>query len=396
MFAACTRVEVTDPVPAPSILDGGTSGMPSGNPSLTAGQGGDGGRGEEPPMGGAPGVIEVGLWPTFVADPTRSRDVQAVSAAVSSLSAGSRTLPLAERWDALSGATGSPRTVTWSRLDAMVKPYADRRGKIALCINIVDREQPAWPFVEELDTEAAASAMRRTIDEVYARYAPQLSHLCFGYQLDLYLAKASRVAQRRFLAFLKQSVDYASSHPARASAAIGPAVSLRALTGAGDLPLEDLLVGDELLAVYDPLDENAELKAPQAVAGELSAALETLASARGMRIPLDLLEIGYPSDSSLGSSEKDQNAFYNALFRALSESRDGIGFVGVYGLGDRASTDCDAEASMFGGTAEARALRSLTRCTMGLRAGGDAGQGVAMATDKQAWPTVLAAISRFR
>src|SRR6185369_9745677 len=132
----------------------------------------------------------------------------------------------------------------------------------------------AWPFEGELDTEAASAAMQRTVDEVFTRYAAQLSHLCFGYELDRYLSKVSSGSRARLLSFLKQSIAYASQHPMRGSRTrIGAAITLGALSQATDAPLDDLLLGDEVVAVYDPLDDHAELKPPGSVADELSAAL---------------------------------------------------------------------------------------------------------------------------
>jgi hypothetical protein len=385
-FAACTRVEQSGPPAKVPIASGGFGGEPT-EPGSRAGAGGDGGGGAPSGPGGAPAAIELGLWPTFASDPQQPSDVQAVSAAVSALSVGSTTLPIAERWDSLSGATGTPRRVTWDRLDAMIKPYRGRGGNVALCIGIVDRQDAAWPFASDLEGEAALSAMQRTVDEVLARYAAQLSHLCFGYELDRYLAKVSRESGRRLLEFLEQSIAYASQHPMRSPrTAIGAAITLGALSEASDAPLDELLLGDEVVAVYDPLDAHAKLKRPEAVADEIAAALETLSSRPGIALPLTLFEAGYPSAEDAGATEDSQLAFYDSLFTGLAAHRDALGFIGIFGLGDRAAADCDAEAVLFGGSTTAQAARALVRCSMGLRAD----------RDKPAWPSVLAAFSRFR
>ena len=183
-----------------------------------------------------------------------------------------------------------------------------------------------------------------------------------------------------------------------AKTAIGVAITLGALTSAGDAPLDDLLLGDEAVAVYDPLDPSSKLKRPGSVTDELSAALETLAAARGVALPLTLFEVGYPAAEAAGSSESDQNAYYEALFQALSVRRDALGFVGVFGLDDRAPADCADEAAQFGGGTRAKAARALVRCSMGLRAETDqAGQtAAARPVDRPAWSTVLAAFSRYR
>jgi hypothetical protein len=350
----------------------------------SSGKGGD----DDPiSTGGDPGSLELGLWPTFALDPSRSRDVQAVGASVGALSAGSRALPLYERWDALSGASGTPLSATWKRLDAMVEPYRDRAGTVTLCIGVVDRVEPAWPFGGELEGESARVAMEHTVDEAFARYGGVLTHLCFGYELDRYWESAGATERRQLLDFLKQSVAYASSHPSRSPrTAIGVALSLGAMTGATDVPLSELNLADELLGVYDPLAPTGELKEPKAISEELSTAVETVAGLPGPGVPLALLEVGYPSARAAGASESAQLAYFQALLRALDEQRDRLSFVGVFGLGDRAGPECESEAVVFGDAATTRALRAEARCSMGLRAG----------ATKAAWEPVLAAIAAHR
>lgn len=390
LFASCTRVEVANPSPSVSLGDGGFAGELAGGSGSVAGDGSSGDGSAQPGAGGAPGDVELGIWPTFAADPPRSSDAQAVLAAVSALSVGAKTLPLVEPWDELSGATGSPRAVTWNRLDAMAQPFRDRGGNVALCIGIVNRELAAWPFAGSLDSAAATSAIERTIDEVYTRYAALLSHLCFGYELDRYLELATIADQHALLGLLQHAVDYASHHPMRnaAKTRIGNAITLSALVE-HEAFLADLMLGDEVVAVYDPLDRRAQLKAPESITDELTSALETLTTVDGPRLPLTLFEVGYPSSVAAGSSERAQQSYYDALFGLLDARRgegDPIGFVGIFGLGDRAAADCEAEAPAFGGTSSEQAARALVRCSMGLRA----------ENDKRAWSAVAAALARYR
>lgn len=347
-----------------------------------AGQGGEGGETDGPLVGGAPGGVDFSIWPTFASDPSEPRDAEAVFAGVSVLSAGVTTLTLAERWDELSGPTGSPRALTWSRLDALVKPYRDRSGKVALCIDVVDRLDPAWPVSGALDSDAALAAMRRTIDEVYARYAAQLSHLCFGYEVDRYLAQATRVAGGRLRQLLGEAVAYASQHPDRGDdVRIGVALTLGALREPDRY--SDWLLGDEAIGVYDPLEDETSLKPVGSGAEELEQALDALATGARSGLPLALWEVGYPSRA--GSSEKAQRNYYEALLEVLEARRDRVSFVSMFGFEDRAPSDCDAEAAHFG--SESGALRSEARCSMGLRADGE---------PKLAWPAALGAVARGR
>jgi hypothetical protein len=267
-------------------------------------------------------------------------------------------------------------------MDAIVAPYRDRGGHVVFCIDVVDREQRAWPFSQELDADAARVAIHRTIDEVYARYAAQLSHLCFGYQLDRYWAVAPKAERARLSDFLEEAVGYAARHPARLERqAVGVAVTLDALA-AGTEALKPLLFGDEVLGVYDPLDSSVSLKAADSGAREVAAALSAL---DGTGRSLALLEVGYPSRA--GSSEKAQRAYYDALFGVLDAERSRIGLLGIFSLADRSPNDCDVEASSFGDAPAAAELRSEVRCSMGLRAEGGT---------KLAFAPVLAALARYR
>jgi hypothetical protein len=385
-FASCTQVELANPKPNVPIDGGGAGGEPSGEGSRSGG-GAGGEAGEGPSQSGAPSSISVGVWPTFAVDPEERLDVQAVAASVATLAVGSRVLPLYEPWSELVGPTGTPHAETWSRLDAMAKPYHDRGASVALCIGIVDRIDARWPFGAGLDSKTAASTMRRTIDEVYAHYAGYLSHLCLGYEIDRYWSEASASEGSALLSFLSSAVDYASQHPMRGKTAVGVAVTLGALAGAKEAPLDQLLIGDEAVVVYDPFTETGELAAPGAIADELAAAAETLASLPGRRMPLALFEAGYPSAGSSGSSEKAQRTYFDALAGALSGlSADGmLAFVGIYGLGDRESADCAAEAPSFG-SSPGLLVRAQARCSMGLRAENG--------TEKLAWPSALGVVNR--
>lgn len=383
LFAACTRLETGNPTSV-ALGDGGTGGEGTGDPGSLAGDGGAGLAGEHSSGGATPSGIELSLWPTFRADPEQSRDAQSVLASVAALSIGATTLTLAERWDELSGATGSPRAVTWSRLESMVKPYRERNGNVALCINVVDRTQPAWPGGAEaanLDVEPARLAMHSTIDEVYKRYAQQLSHLCFGYEVDRYLATVDGDAASQFLDLLSDAVSYAQrTRPPTAPVKVGVAVTLGALTDA-DVAKAPWLLGDEAVGVYDPLQAGA-LKPPPSGAEEIDSALGVLGA---VSLPLALWEVGYPS--SAGSTEKRQQQYYEDLLTLIDARREQLSFVSLYGLDDRAASDCDAEAARFGDEAAAVPLRSQVRCSMGLRADG---------VPKLAWPSALSALSRYR
>lgn len=383
---ACTRVENVDGPTRPPINDGLGGNGEAGAGSL-AGQGGGGSGDDLPSSSGAPAQVEVGLWPTFASQADAPSSVDAVLAAASALSAGSAVLPLYVPWNQLSDATGLPQAETWTRLAATAQPYLDRGQPLALCIGIVDRSLAAWPFSSELGAAAASAAIERTIDEVYARFAGSLSHLCLGYEVDRYLARAAAGPRAQLLTFLAHAVDYAKQQrPVGALTAIGVAVRLDALASSGPVR-EELALGDELLAVYDPLTDAAELKTPESVGGELDAALEWLGTREGEPLGFSLFEAGYPTSEELGSSQAAQARFFESLLAGVSERVHQVSFIGLFGLADRTSAVCQAEALVFGGSSGMLSARALARCSIGLRE--ESGP-------RAAWPIALAALSRYR
>jgi hypothetical protein len=239
---ACTRVEPAGAPPEVAIGDAGFGGEGQGGSGSLAGEGGDGRGGTSVTVGGAPGSVELGLWPTYAPEQEQGTAAEAVLASIAALSLGSGTLPIYERWDTLSGATGEPRAMAWLLLDDLVAPYRERKRALALCIGVVDRTAPAWPVTGEVNSVAARLAMERTIDEAFARYAAQLSHLCFGYEVDRYLASVSETEGERVLELLEHAVGYARAHPLKSPrTALGVAITMMAASDAAQLDRRRLL-----------------------------------------------------------------------------------------------------------------------------------------------------------
>jgi hypothetical protein len=239
--------------------------------------------------------------------------------------------------------------------------------------------------VEDVDSVAAELAIGSTIDEAYERYAGQLSHLCFGYEVDRYLAAVGAEEAEPLLKLLRKAVELAMDHPLRSPRTrVGVAITLDAASDPDQLA--KLALGDEVIAVYDPLDPDGELREPTSFADELEAALAARPlDERGAPWPLTLFEVGFPGGAAAGSSEQTQRTFYQELFVALEPRVDDVAFVGLFGLHDRAAATCELEALSFGGLPEPRAT---ARCSMGLRAESGA--------SKLAWASVLGALSRYR
>jgi hypothetical protein len=385
-FASCTHVEDARPPVGLSVSGSGGSGQSEAGASGEAGEGGDGSGGDGISFSGAPATEELGLWPTFASREGDDADADAVLAAASALSAGSRTLPLYVKWNDLAATNGSSLTPALLRLDALIEPYRDQGKRVALCLGIVDRAEPAWPFAVPLADADAGSAVDVTIDELLARYGDVLSHLCFGYEVDRYLEHASASDAKLVSELLHHAVAHAQE-AALPGTAIGVAVTLEAVATSAAV-LDGLPRGDEIVAVYDPLLSDGSLREPNDVKDQLGAALDQLANEEA-RLPLALFEAGYPA-----VTEQAQRAFFEALFATLDARTRELSFIGLFGLGDRATAICDAEALSYGpASPELRSARSLARCSIGLRASPTPG---ATPRPRLAWPMAVSALSRYR
>jgi hypothetical protein len=336
--------------------------------------------------GGEPNDLSFGIWPTFSAAFAAAGETEAVLAAASVSAMGSEVLPISEPWNVLSGSTGSPRAVAWESLNARVAPFRAGR-RVAFCIAVVDRAQTAQPLAGSLGSEHAKSALRRTIDEVLLNFGELLSDLCLGYEVDRYLAAHSESEGAELFELLENGLEHARQHPARLlETRLGIAVTLSSLAR-GEPPevLDFVRLGDEALAIYDPLHADGSLRDLETLDAEIEGALERLADDP---LPLVLFEVGYPTSAALGSDERLQEAFFATLFDSVAKNGRAISGLNVFGLRDRDAAVCAAEAAAFGDDPESgMAPRADARCTMGLWADD---------RDKLAWRTVLGALARYR
>ncbi len=90
---------------------------------------------------------------------------------------------------------------------------------------------------------------------------------------------------------------------------------------------------DVVTMTYYPMTAGFQVRPASDVAPDFDA----MAAAVGAK-PLLLQEVGYPADTSLGSSEEKQAAFVDAVFNALQKHQDKIGFVNfflMYDIGEK-------------------------------------------------------------
>ncbi len=363
---------------AASGLGGATVGDGGGG---EGGDGGDGGAGGAAPgTGGGVSVVRVGLIANAVREgvPPATR-IDEVEAAASAYAAGARVAAVKRHWADADVATLAA-DAELARAGCASAPSC---RPVAFTLAVVDGALDGRP--EELigdDWSSAASedAIDAAVDAIFEAFGEDLAVLAIGARVDRWVALHEE-DEEALSALLGRAVERAQQRGGDgllvgvgvsgdgALAAGGPAVALRAL---GTATMTSLFPG-----MHD-VSEGATLPSPAAAAQVLDA-IDGIDPGR----PVALVEVGYPSSSSLGSSEDAQTVFFGSLFAALDTRRESFPFVVASRLHDLGDGACAAEGVELG---EEDEQVLAYRCSTGLRSEED--------TPKPAWTSLLAGIAK--
>ncbi len=331
--------------------------------------------------------VALGIVPVPRAGDASPTPLDEATASLEVLSAGARGVSLVRRWDALYADTGAPDAAAWSRLGVDAVQYRDAGRSLLLCFAVVDRSLDARPaqLAGDWDAPEVLDAMDAAIDDVFATFGPELAYLSFGYELDRRLAESPVADGKGLVALVMHALEHARSHPNRpAGTRVGVTATADAL-GAPSPELSKLVVAsDAVIATYVPVSATFQARLPASAADDLDALAAAVAGDGGARSVV-LQEVGYPSAAKAGSSPEQQDAFYVALFQALSSRRDRFPFVSVRGLHDAWPGACAADAEAVGAPANAKA--EALYCSLGLKEGDG--------NPKPAWETMKNALATF-
>ena len=134
---------------------------------------------------------------------------------------------------------------------------------------------------------------------------------------------------------------------------------------------------DAVMVTYYPLDDSFTVRKPSVVADDFA----TMVDLAGDR-PVHILEAGYPSGSTCGSSPAKQAAFVDALFDAWDRHVDAVRRVNLVWTCDLPSDQVDAMTSYY--NVDSPAFADYL-ATLGMR--------TADGRDKPAWTRVRAAVA---
>jgi hypothetical protein len=327
-------------------------------------------------------VVRVGIAPVPAgAADGGSNHVEETLAHQYVVAAGSRAVTVARRWDALFAGSGQPIEEEWQYLSGVSKLHSGSDRVLLLSLAVVDRTLDARPasLAGAWDSAPVTAAMHALIDRTLSSFGEELGYLSLGTEVDRFLAPMAQSERTAFVAFAKDSLDYARAHPlAPESLKLGVSLSSSsALEGAAPPAyLAELAnAGDLAFIVHHALDASFQPRPPSSAPGDLDA----LWKAAGR--PIVLEQVAYPSEGSLDK----QRAFYDSLFVALLSRRERFPFVAVMGSNERSLADCEADALALDAPGDPSAIAAY--CSFGLRGPDGA--------NKPAWASVVDGLVTF-
>jgi hypothetical protein len=287
--------------------------------------------------------------------------------------AGARGNFVSYTWKAL-----EPKAGTWSFNDlrGAVDYLGDTRKTVLLVgiqvINTTARETPADLAGAAFDSAEMKARFRALINALKPIIGGRVKYLSIGNEVDVYLSSHPEqwAAYRAFYADAVKAV-----HASLPGIQVGVTTTFTSSQTQESKITELNAPSDVYMLTYYPLGASFRPRQPTTVDADITQMLRQ-AGAR----PLVLQEVGYPSATELGSSEKAQADFVSLLldrWSAAGASR--IPFLNFFLLHNLARETCDQLAAYYGLGGDANFKAYL--CTLGLRR--------ADGTPKSAWQALV-------
>ena len=223
--------------------------------------------------------------------------------------------------------------------------YPAQDVPLALTIAPIDTNRdrrPADLAGRPFDDPEVIARFERLLDDVFSQVSDlQLVVLAIGNEVDATLGSDAG-AWARYQAFYESAAAHARQ--LRPGLPVGVKMTMEALTGAGRELAQSLNASsDMILVTYYPLRPDFGVRPADEVAGDLSA----LASLYPDR-PIGILEAGYPSSTTLASSEAQQAEFVRQLFRAWDAQGERIALLNFTWLTDAPPATIEAWTDYYG------------------------------------------------
>jgi hypothetical protein len=223
--------------------------------------------------------------------------------------------------------------------------YPYQNMKIALEINPVDTTTLRIPKDlrnKSIDDPSVIARYNQLLSWVFQQIPDlELVSLTVGNEIDSYLGN-DPTKWRQYQTFFEAVSAYARTQ--RPKVRVGVKATFGGLTGQAQKFLEALNASsDVIMGTYYLLEKNFEVKSVKSVAADFKKL--TLVYRKR---PIFLLEVGYPSSSLCGSSEKIQAAFIAKVFQAWDKYRSQIELISFTWLTDLSPAVIDEMISYYG------------------------------------------------
>jgi hypothetical protein len=241
-------------------------------------------------------------------------------------------------------------------------------------INTTVREVPPDLASAPFDSPQMMTRFTNMLMALLNQFGTRIDSIAIGNEVDVYLS-AHPTEWSAYATFYGQaSMLIRTMYP---SVRVGVTSTFGGATHAQTGPLIAGLnsVSDVFMMNYYPLNANYTPRDPSVVTDDF---VKILAASQGK--PILLQEVGYPTSTTLGSSEQMQAQFVTNVFSEWMKAGDKIQYLSFFLLHDDTPQNCQLIADQFGVTDPNFVLFF---CSLGLRNSNG--------TDKLGWPALKSA-----
>ncbi|MGH9628889.1 MAG: hypothetical protein ACRD7E_11240 [Bryobacteraceae bacterium] len=194
--------------------------------------------------------------------------------------------------------------------------YPPRSTKVDLILSPMDpagKRMPADLKKLPMNDPKVIGRFQKFLDYAFSEMPNvDINFLAIGNEVDLGIA-SNKTLWKEFDGFCKAVVDYVRKK--KPALAVGVPGTLYGMTGSAKAEMQAISkYGNIILVTYYPIKEDFTVKDPSVVSNEISAFMSAYPGK-----PVAIVETGYPTASSLGSSESKQSQFIREVFKAWDE-----------------------------------------------------------------------------
>jgi hypothetical protein len=221
--------------------------------------------------------------------------------------------------------------------------YPSQNVKLFLVISPIDTNNLRVPSDlrgKDFDDPEVISRFNSMIDYVLEELsAVELVSISIGNEIDIYLGQ-DQEKWAQYEEFLKQTSSHIKS---KKNIKTGTKATFKGLTKINIDELKSINNNlDVVMVTYYPLNPDFSVQDPSVVPGDINKLISIYNE------EIQILEAGYPSSSSLGSSETKQAEFVSELFKVSNTNKDKIKIINLEWLHDKSSSEVNSFASYYG------------------------------------------------